>query len=399
MVFVFFCCVFGFVFTKHLFYYFVFLCYANNKLEKQKKEHWFMKLIHTADLHLDSPLTANLVGKERVARKTELLQTFQRLVDTAEAQNVQAILIAGDFFDATQTTQKTKQYVYDIITTHPNLEFYYLCGNHDENLTAFAGVELPENLFVFSDVVTTYKIGDYVTVTGVELNEDNYKTVYDNIALSQDLVNIVMLHGQVEGASNNYETLRLQKLKDLPISYLALGHYHKFQTGKLNNKADYCYAGCLEPRGFDEIGPKGYVLIDISEDNKLGYEFVPFSKRTIWEIEVNMTKLETVLNQEKAVDFATKHIAAKDWVRVVLVGDVALDTRLDLEHLQTVFADKFANFELKNKTQLKYDAEKLKANVSVEGEFVRTVLQSAESQEMQQQIIKTGLDVLYGKEV
>ena len=358
-----------------------------------------MKIIHTADLHLDSPLTAHLSQKEKQIRKAELLNSFKRLVEQAKKMEVQAILIAGDFFDAKETTRKTKEYVYQTIQNNPNISFYYLCGNHDENLRAFGDVVLPENLYTFSDAVTTYVLNENITISGVELTEKNYQSVYDTLSLPDNVVNIFMLHGQTQGSSNNYETLNLAKLRNKNISYLALGHYHTFQTGKLDEQSSFCYSGCLEPRGFDETGEKGFVLLEIDDAQNLTFEFVPFSKRNLWEVPVNITGIESLLDQEKSILTAVSEIADKDLVRVVLQGDVALDTRLDIEHLVAVFASRFFYFTIKNKTQLKYDAEELKYNVSVEGEFIRTVLHEEEDKEMQQQIITTGLDALYGKEV
>ncbi|MCM1083087.1 MAG: hypothetical protein NC393_05185 [Clostridium sp.] len=42
-----------------------------------------MKIIHCADLHLDSKLNANLDGAKKRERKAELLGTFTRLIDYA----------------------------------------------------------------------------------------------------------------------------------------------------------------------------------------------------------------------------------------------------------------------------------------------------------------------------
>ena len=54
-----------------------------------------MKLIHCADLHLDSRMTSNLSGEQAKERKTEILGTFQRMIDYARKNGVRAILIAG----------------------------------------------------------------------------------------------------------------------------------------------------------------------------------------------------------------------------------------------------------------------------------------------------------------
>ena len=58
-----------------------------------------VKLIHCADLHLDSAMTTHLSKEKAQERKAELLRTFERMVEYARENEVEAILIAGDLFD------------------------------------------------------------------------------------------------------------------------------------------------------------------------------------------------------------------------------------------------------------------------------------------------------------
>lgn len=58
-----------------------------------------MKIIHCADIHLDSKMSANLTKEKARERKTELLTTFQNMVTYGAEQGVAAIIIAGDLFD------------------------------------------------------------------------------------------------------------------------------------------------------------------------------------------------------------------------------------------------------------------------------------------------------------
>ena len=88
-----------------------------------------MKLIHCADLHLDSPMESNLTAAKARERKNEILSTFSDLVDLADRGGADAILIAGDLFDSTRTSRKTERYVLDLISSHPDLFFFYLAGN------------------------------------------------------------------------------------------------------------------------------------------------------------------------------------------------------------------------------------------------------------------------------
>ena len=53
-----------------------------------------MKIIHCADLHLDSRMNANLEKDKAKERKGEILHTFERMITYAAENGVSAILIA-----------------------------------------------------------------------------------------------------------------------------------------------------------------------------------------------------------------------------------------------------------------------------------------------------------------
>ncbi len=82
-----------------------------------------MKIIHCADLHLDSKMTANLDRKKAKERKIELLNTFSNMIDYASKNDVKAIIIAGDMFDKKQISQKAKKIVKNAIYSNPEIDF------------------------------------------------------------------------------------------------------------------------------------------------------------------------------------------------------------------------------------------------------------------------------------
>ena len=55
-----------------------------------------MKIIHCADLHLDSNMESNLSREQAMLRREELLETYEAMVAYGAANQVRVILIAGD---------------------------------------------------------------------------------------------------------------------------------------------------------------------------------------------------------------------------------------------------------------------------------------------------------------
>ena len=66
-----------------------------------------MKIIHCADLHLDSKIDTIPTDKARV-RRDEILRTFEKLCAYAVKNDVSAVIIAGDMFDTSRVSIKTR---------------------------------------------------------------------------------------------------------------------------------------------------------------------------------------------------------------------------------------------------------------------------------------------------
>ena len=90
-----------------------------------------MKIIHCADLHLDSKMESNLDREAASMRRDELLDTFERMVAYAVQQEVRVIIIAGDLFDKPNVRKVARNRVLDQIRNHPQIDFCYIRGNHD----------------------------------------------------------------------------------------------------------------------------------------------------------------------------------------------------------------------------------------------------------------------------
>ena len=108
-----------------------------------------MKLIHCADIHLDSPMQTHMTAQQASVRNTEMLQSFVRLTEFAQEHAVRAVLIAGDLFDGARVRARTVDALLAAIRRTPEVDYLYLPGNHDEAANAFCDCALPGNLKLF----------------------------------------------------------------------------------------------------------------------------------------------------------------------------------------------------------------------------------------------------------
>ena len=118
-----------------------------------------MKILHTADLHLDSPLTTRLDSKKVKERKNELLISFRNLAQRADREKAEGFIIAGDLFDGEKVGKRTLKNVLDIISAYPEITFFYLSGNHEKDALRQSMLPLPQNLKFFDDNWTYFKLG------------------------------------------------------------------------------------------------------------------------------------------------------------------------------------------------------------------------------------------------
>ena len=353
-----------------------------------------MKLIHCADLHLDSPMESNLPTEKAKERKSEILATFAKLVRIADENGVSAILIAGDLFDSNHITKKTEKYVLELIASHPNLAFFYLAGNHDRGNTLRISDERPENLYTFEDGWTSYDFGDLV-ITGSERPDP------EALVLSESALNIVLMHGQQRtgGARGAEEDIiRFTPLKNKHIDYLALGHIHEYRPLKLDERAIACYAGCLEGRGFDECGQKGYVLLEV-DGRHVKHRFVPIARRTLHTVECEISDFSSQLDLEERVLAAVRDIPTTDLVKVLLTGACPAEAQKDVDHLTAVLSERFYFAKIYDKSRVVIRPEDYRHDVSLKGEFVRRVMASDLSEAEKERVIVCGFRALTGEEV
>lgn len=363
-----------------------------------------MKLIHCADLHLDSDMRTNLTKEQVKERKAELLNTFHRMVEYAAANDVQAILIAGDLFDKKNVGVKARNAVWDEIMHHENILFYYLRGNHDADSFLSAVETRPDNLKLFEDTWTTYELGGTVCISGLELNEKNASQAYVSLVLDAERFNIVMLHGQEmeHRARDKAEVVSIRELRNHFIDYLALGHIHSYKFERLDSRGVYCYPGCLEGRGYDEAGMHGFVLLDIDEKNKtFTHEFIAFAKRQIYVEPVDITDCNDMTDVQNRIEavLTDKAPAPEGMLKLVLVGKVDISLVLDMDLLLQKLEGRFYHVKLSNETSLRVDYASLETEKSLKGEFVRVVKASSLTDEQKAAVIRLGIQALTKEDI
>ena len=323
-----------------------------------------MKILHTGDIHLGAPLTAHFDRERAEMRRVEICSTFRRLVAFAQREGVRLILLAGDIFDGEFPLRRDEEFFYEVIKSAPQIDFLYLRGNHDR----LGRGEKLSNLKPFDCEWRSYDYGE-VTVSGIELNAENSFTFYNGLRLDARRKNIVMLHGQV-APSAGAGLISLNALTGKGIDYLALGHLHSFRTGRLDGRGVYAYCGCLEGRGYDETGEKGFVLLDT--EGRMSASFVEKVRREA-------------------------SVGRGDMLRLTVKGEAAFDTAGIEEFLKDALQGSCFGVSVKNRATAALDLSKYEGQVCLEAEFIRVVKADPSlTEEEKTEVIRLGLKALSG---
>ena len=352
-----------------------------------------MKIIHCADLHLDSKIDIKDKAKSTL-RKEEVLHSFERLCDYAKQNFVSAIIIAGDLFDSEKGSVAVVERVLEIISKAPSITFLYLPGNHEKDRLISSAVALPENLKLFGEDWTCFSKGKVNFIGRTE----TAKNMFSTLKLNENEINILVLHGELKDLSDAGGAIGKREISDMGIDYVALGHYHTYSHTKIDIRCSAVYSGTPEGRGFDEAGEKGFVLIEAGQKG-INHTFIRSQKRTLRIVELDATRIHGVLGLRDAIRGKTADIPSCDLVRVVIKGTVNPGVKHDVDAITDCFADDFYCFEVKDESHLEISADDYKNDKSLKGEFIRLVLSRDElSEEEKESIIDCGLKALMGEE-
>ncbi len=339
-----------------------------------------MKIIHCADIHLDSALSSNFTAQQAEQRRNELLLTFTDMVEYGAEHNVRAIIIAGDLFDGAQVSARAKNVVRDCIKRNPQMDFLYLPGNHDEGTVGEELSTFP-NFKVLGGKAVSYRYGNVVITSFPEGQR-----------LAPEDINIAVRHMELKSP---------EMFAGCNIDYLALGHIHKHIEGRLDSRGVYCYSGYLEARGFDECGEQGFVELDTNAEG-LRYRYVPYGRRRAWRLQISVNDFADELGLDslslcEQIEKAAADISSKDMLCIRLVGNITPENDINRDYIRAYFKDKFYLFRLEDRTKLRIDIEGLKKEPSLRADFIKKVMESDETEDVKKAVIICGIKALAGE--
>ncbi len=238
------------------------------------------RFVHTADIHLDSPLKSLALRDTDLATlvETATRDAFRATIKLCLDEDVEALLIAGDLYDGSETSMKTAAFLAGELgrLAAAGVRVFIVRGNHDAASKITEQLDLPEAVHVFTGRagVMTFESrdGDPVAVHGLSFAQPHisesllpkYKPPVPGA------INIALMHTSLEGAAGHdpYAPVSVADLAAAGFDYWALGHIHKRTVHGDGLGADRVIVmpGIPQGRHVNEAGPKSVTLATAGAD-------------------------------------------------------------------------------------------------------------------------------------
>ncbi|MBR7032660.1 MAG: DNA repair exonuclease [Clostridia bacterium] len=341
-----------------------------------------IKILHTGDIHLDSPFSG-LDSLRSEVRRNELRGAFTSLMTYARTENADLLLITGDMFDVGFATRET---ISLIIREISKLKCPVVIspGNHDcaGEGSVWKRNVFPENTYIFtSEELSSFEfpeIGVRVYGWGFEKTAMRTNPLAGKRAEKDGFVNVLSAHCDLTSPISSSCPLTAKDILAFGADYSALGHIHNPDSLSLPRGIVYC--GCLEGRSYDETGPKGAVVCEIGrrsapgEEVPVKYSRVRFSKR---RYESRLLAVDGIADGEELKEKVSAFISERKFgddtlLRLTLTGRVREDLTIDTDSLSNL-KDRLYALDIRDETTPDWNASSLSADPTVRGEFYRVI--------------------------
>lgn len=318
-----------------------------------------MKILHTADWHLDAPLQGH--GE---SLRQALAAVPGQILEIVKEENCDLVLLSGDLFDGTYTLQ-SYQIAYDVLKAM-EVPVFIAPGNHD-----FCGADSPWLRELWPENVHIFKSEQIQSVALPELDVRVYGagfTAMDCPALLEDFraectesYAIGVFHGDPTQVASPYDPITKAQVASSNLDYLALGHIH--QAGSFTTGKTLCaWPGCPMGKGYDEQGEKGVYIVELGSEVSL--RFCPLDTPRFYDLQAEPASLGSTLPP----------VGNDHYYRITLTGSCEAP---DLCALQAEYAH-FPNLRLRDKTTRPVDVWGSLGEDSFEGVYFGLLRQEME---------------------
>lgn len=343
-----------------------------------------LKVLHCADLHLDTPFSSKSAEHSALARR-QLREAFISLTDYIKKEKIDIALFAGDIFDSETVSPDTLSLVKTAFENAPDCRFVISAGNHDpySKNGIYGTFPFPSNTYIFSSSEMSYfdfpEINACVygySFTSVTMTEN---PLIGFAPRSPERINLLCAHGDIGNPLSIYCPVSENDIALSSFDYCAFGHIHRSEGVKYAGRVPYSYSGCLSGRDFGETGEKGATVITFDSDKKPSFESKVFSYYTYERTTLDISEVNDFTLLRLKIKECIKEFKHNSFLRIELTGQIPLGLNIDCDGLGQAFKDDIFYLEILDSTTLKINASELENDPTLIGEFYREMKHSLEN--------------------
>jgi len=274
-----------------------------------------MKILHAADLHLDTPFSGH-TGTALSFLKHSLLQVPGKIAQLCKLHNCDLLLFSGDLFDGVASAESVQALKNAL--TEVSIPTFISPGNHDfcsPDSPYLTGV-WPENVHIFTKpVMESVALPSLdCRIYGAGYQSMDCGTLLEHFRTEgNEKYHIGVLHGDPIQKNAPYCPITQAQVAASGLDYLALGHIHI--AGKFTAGRTLCgWPGCPMGRGYDETGEKGVYLVTLEDTATL--EFLPLDAPRFYDLEA-----EVLSSPQETVASLLPPVQTRDYYRITLCGE------------------------------------------------------------------------------
>lgn len=308
------------------------------------------RFVHTADLHLDSPLAAVALRDPALAARigAATRTAFERIVALCLEEAADALLISGDLFDGRIRSAKTAAFLLRGLERlgEAGVRTFLIYGNHDAESRLTQRLSLPTSVHAFDGRGGTVRLEEHgVAIHGVSFRQRHApESLLPKLAGPvAGLFNIGMLHTSLGGAEGHdvYAPVSVAALAAHGFDYWALGHIH---ARRVHAETPWIVMpGTPQGRDMGETGAKSVTLVTVEDGHAVLEERmvgpVAFARQSVQAGAGDWAELRETL----AAALGTARIPGADEtvLRLTLTGETPLAFRIrrDRELLEAEAAE------------------------------------------------------------
>lgn len=356
-----------------------------------------MKFIHLGDVHLGMKPDTDFPWSKQ--RQEEIWEGFSNIIEACNKENVDLLLIAGDFFHKQPLVRELKEVNY-IFSKLEKTRVVIIAGNHDYISPRSNYINFKWNpnvhMLINQHMDSIYFEDLDTEVYGFSYHQREIKEpILHNVEIKdRDRINILLAHG---GTSNTLP-FNLRILEAKGFDYIALGHIHK--PVKLSSRI--AYAGSIEPTDKNDIGERGYIIGEIKKDDpnqesRILFNFVRNCAREY--INVNIEVNDSTTNWE-LIDLTNEVLSKyskKDIFIININGYKDPEIKFEIDSIK-----RLANvIDIRDNTIANYDFEELyrQNKDNIIGNYISSVKKKDEVESIKTKALYYGIEaLLYGKQ-